>query len=641
MSPSPDKRCSPDLPRRVLFLNDVSFQYGAGVAQARQVEALLSLGIETGVLAWAPGNIELETVATRGIDADLWLGIRAVDHLQGGRQLSDAAVVAGLVAEVAHFRPDVVLVGNLHAARWPFALLPALAALGCRVVTFLHDAYLYTGRCAYPGSCRLYLTGCTAACPTADQYPALAPALIPAAWQTRRDLFGGPHGIDVVANSQWSRGMFLTALPTAHGVDTVELGADEQVFKPGDRTAARAHLGLPADKPVVLCAAVNFQEERKGCRYLREIIAALQDAVTFAAFGHNAQEIPGLIGLGYHLRADQLALIYQAADLFLGTATEEAFGQTVMEAQLCGLPAVAFHAGGVAEIIRHGVTGRLVRNADSAAAVAAIRTLLGSPALLAEYSAAARQHAVSRFSLAAHAGRWRHYLSGHRRTGLGPHPAVLAYPLHESEDLQSLDRHRPSWPGPADLLTEEHGGIVARTAALAGPTHAAEILKLYEMGYQAGDVILELGRLGGRAAVAALSGARAHPRRTLAPLYCGLASDPDRIDPTRAALAAEGLGEYCHLLTGSLQDFTAHWDIRPTMALVQDVPESDLPATLRTLGDFLAAGTPVLLGGYLSLAKPAEIAVRLAAQEWSDSGHAQFMGCFGCAALYVTVKSSS
>jgi hypothetical protein len=30
-----DKRRTPDLPKRVLFLNDVSFQYGAGIAQAR------------------------------------------------------------------------------------------------------------------------------------------------------------------------------------------------------------------------------------------------------------------------------------------------------------------------------------------------------------------------------------------------------------------------------------------------------------------------------------------------------------------------------------------------------------------------------------------------------------------------------
>ena len=155
MTPVPDKRRTCDLPARALFLNDVSVQYGAGIAQARQVECLLSLGIETGVLAWSPGGIRLEDVATRPIDPDLWLGIREVNHLEGGKTLSDDAVITGLLLEVARFHPAVVIVGNLHAACWPFRLLTALQDMGCRVLTFLHDAYLFTGRCAYPGTCRL------------------------------------------------------------------------------------------------------------------------------------------------------------------------------------------------------------------------------------------------------------------------------------------------------------------------------------------------------------------------------------------------------------------------------------------------------------------------------------------------------
>ena len=77
---------------------------------------------------------------------------------------------------------NATFVGNLHAANWPFSLLPALRGIGCRVITFLHDAYLYTGRCAYPGTCQLYLAGCNDTCPTADQYPKLAPERIAGAW---------------------------------------------------------------------------------------------------------------------------------------------------------------------------------------------------------------------------------------------------------------------------------------------------------------------------------------------------------------------------------------------------------------------------------------------------------------------------
>ncbi|MBX3750697.1 MAG: glycosyltransferase [Opitutaceae bacterium] len=639
MNSTPDKRREPGLPRRVLFLNDVSFQYGAGIAQARQVECLLSLGIETGVIAWAPGGIPLEAVATRAVDPTLWLGIRDVDHLEGGKDLADDAVIAGLLAEVARFDPEVVIVGNLHAARWPFALLPALARLGIRVITFLHDGYLYTGRCAYPGSCRLYLTGCDETCPTADQYPALAPALIRAAWQVRRQIFGGPNGIEVAANSRWSRRMFMTALPAAAHVETLELGADEAAFRPGDKAAARAHLGLPADKPIVLCAAVNFQEERKGCQYLRAIIAALRDEFTFAAFGHNAGEIPGLIGLGYHLEAHKLALIYQAADVFLGTATEEAFGQTIMEAQLSGLPTVAFHTGGVPEIVRHGITGLLVRNADADAAVAALRALQADPAFLAESAALARACAVQRFSLPAHAARWVRLLRGRTEAGLGHHPATIAYPLVLAEDSQAVARVRPSWPQPDVWLSAAHEAAATELAGEPGWL-PGDAFKLFEMGYQAGDVVLEVGVVTGRTAALVLRAALSHPTRTLRPEYHGLVDEPSALAQVRRTLAAADLADLCHLSSDQPAAFLAEWPIDPTMVILagQRSPE-DTAALLRLFSARLKPGTPLLLQGFLGTSKlPARSAVRLAAEEWVADGGAIFMGCFGGSALYTTQR---
>lgn len=633
----PDKRRTCDLPERVLFLNDVGFQYGAGVAQARQVETMLALGIEVGAIAWATGEIKLEDVATRPVDPDLWLGLREVNDLEGGKRLPDETVIAGLLMEVARFKPAVIIVGNLHAATWPFQLLPALAGIGCRVLAFLHDAYLYTGRCAYPGDCTRYLAGCDESCPTPTEYPALAPDRIAGQWRLRREIFNGPRGVEVVANSHWNRRMFRTAVPGCRGVETIHLAADEFVFQPGDKTVAREHFGLPTDKPVVLCAAVNFQEHRKGGRQLREIIATLRDEVTFAAFGHNAAEIPGLIGLGYHLGARQLAGIYQAADLFLGTATEEAFGQTIMEAQLCGLPVVTFHSGGVDEIVRNEITGKLVRNGDSSEAVAAIRTFLANDLVRSNASSWARQYAVSRFAMWAHEQRWHRFLIGLVETGTGLNPPTLTYPRDEIADIDS-DRHRPSWLGADHFISEEHAGIFARTAALPGWQTPGDTFKLYEMGYHAGDVILEIGPFGGRSATVSLRGALANKARTLRPQFYGVEIDANSIARTCGTLANEYLSDYCHLFHGVLQDFVRRWDIIPTMVFLDgDHSYVGVAADLRTLSNYLRVGTPVLVHDFLNPGNDTgELGVRRAAQEWADAGHGRFMGCFGCCALYVT-----
>ena len=643
MKPLPDKRRTLDLPRRILFLNDVGFQYGAGVAQARQVETMLALGIEVGVLAWATGDIQLADVATRPIDPDLWLGQREINDLEGGKKMPDETVIAGLLMEVARFSPQLVFIGNLHAANWPLSLMTALRGIGCRVITFVHDAYLYTGRCAYPGPCQLYLTGCNETCPTADQYPKLAPARIAGAWQIRRDIFGGPHGIEVVANGHWSRRMFLTALPACPHVEPIHLGADEFVYQPGDKLAARQNLGLPADKPVVICAAVNFQEPRKGCHQLAEIIAALREEFTFAALGHNAEEIPGLIGLGYHHSAAKLAEIYQAGDLFLGTATEEAFGQTIMEAQLCGLPVVAFQVGGVDEIVRNEITGKLVRNGDVPEAIAAIRTSLTDQRYRAVAGPWARQYAVARFAQWAHETRWHHFLIGLVKTGTGFNPPTLAYPPTERKDNLDSDTYRPSWPGAESFLSEEHAQIFAKTSHLPGWQTPGDSFKLYEMAYHAGDVILEIGTFGGRSATVELRGALANQARTQRPQFYGIDILDDSITRTRQILAGEMLGSYCHLFHGNLQDFVQRWRITPTMVFLDgDHTYAGVVADLKTLTAYLQPGTPILVHDFLNPDNDTgKLGVRQAAQEWAAAGHGKFMGCFGCCALYLTVNAGS
>jgi hypothetical protein len=183
------------------------------------------------------------------------------------------------------------------------------------------------------------------------------------------------------------------------------------------------------------------------------------------AFGHNAQEIPGLIGLGYHLAGGQTRGAYQAADIFLSTATEEAFGQTVMEAQLCGLPVVAFNAGGVSEIVRNEITGKLVRNGDASEAIAAIRAMLSDSRFMNVAAPWARQYALSRFSMWWQEQRWHEYFTGRRRVGTGPNPPTLTYPLAEAQDSVETARHRPSWAGTDHFINAEHAQIFEKTSS--------------------------------------------------------------------------------------------------------------------------------------------------------------------------------
>jgi glycosyltransferase involved in cell wall biosynthesis len=88
---------------------------------------------------------------------------------------------------------------------------------------------------------------------------------------------------------------------------------------------------------------------------------------------------------------EALGGIYAACDLFVWPAINEAFGMALLEAQSCGLPAVAGAWGGVAAILVDGKTGWLSKPGDAGAFSADIDFALD--ANLWAFSQAARENA--------------------------------------------------------------------------------------------------------------------------------------------------------------------------------------------------------------------------------------------------------
>ena len=69
------------------------------------------------------------------------------------------------------------------------------------------------------------------------------------------------------------------------------------------------------------------------------------------------------------------------ADLFLLPSEQESFGLAALEAMACGVPVVASNAGGLPEVIEHGVSGLLHPVGDVDAMAASGVALLSDPAL--------------------------------------------------------------------------------------------------------------------------------------------------------------------------------------------------------------------------------------------------------------------
>ena len=110
--------------------------------------------------------------------------------------------------------------------------------------------------------------------------------------------------------------------------------------------------------------------------------------------------VNNLSGRGCHfcgeLHDDDLSKLYASGDIFVFPSSTDTFGNSVLEAQASGLPAIVSDSGGPQEIIREGETGLVFRSHDHSSLAGTILDLAGDRHRLSEMGVRARELAVSR-----------------------------------------------------------------------------------------------------------------------------------------------------------------------------------------------------------------------------------------------------
>jgi glycosyltransferase involved in cell wall biosynthesis/SAM-dependent methyltransferase len=384
MPPSPPPLKGRKAKLKIVFFNDLGFRYGAGIAHHRIARAAQLAGHEV-----IPVSV-------------------GIDNLTDTEKALPFA--AQIVPYLKSLEPDMVLVGNIHAAGLGAKFLKELAE-ALPTVFLLHDGWLLTGRCAYRGACTKNLTGCDQTCPTSGEYPPLPPADIAAAWESKMSLLQNTSKLVLAANSRWNEQQVrtvATALQAAPDAPvnrplTVRLGVPLKIFYPRDRTASRNALNLPSDKFILLFSCNNLSDKRKGMDHLIKALSLLDlpDLIP-VCIGYNDGKtklvLPNLISVGLIDDPEQQALLYSAADLFVAPSLEEAFGQVFIEAAACGTPSVAYPVGGVPEALVDGVGGRLAKAVHPDSLAEAIKELYVNHRLRRNLGFWGRHHVENEFS---------------------------------------------------------------------------------------------------------------------------------------------------------------------------------------------------------------------------------------------------
>lgn len=222
------------------------------------------------------------------------------------------------------------------------------------------------------------------------------------AWRARLCRWAKASDRLVVAPGNRERAMELLGLSSRHFV-VLPNGFDPTVFRPMqvDRTAVWGHtfgadqLAAIAAGPVILF--VGRFTEIKRIPLLLEAFAAARGSMdppaTLILVGGHPGEWEGehpadaIARLGLTDAAflagwrdqSELPELLAAADLLVLPSARESFGQVIVEAMACGVPAIAAASLGPANIIHDGETGWLFAVDDRAALTAALADAVNHP----------------------------------------------------------------------------------------------------------------------------------------------------------------------------------------------------------------------------------------------------------------------
>jgi glycosyltransferase involved in cell wall biosynthesis len=169
------------------------------------------------------------------------------------------------------------------------------------------------------------------------------------------------------------------------------------------RADIRRRFDIADDVPVLLSVAMMRSGDKLASfRALASALTEIADKpwrLLIAGDGPAAPEVrqafvshrDRIVWLG-QLTAPELAGVYQASDIYVWPAINEAFGLAFLEAQAFGLPVVSVRTRGVPDVVADGESGLLANSSNAPTFASAISRLLDNELLRRQLGDQARRY---------------------------------------------------------------------------------------------------------------------------------------------------------------------------------------------------------------------------------------------------------
>jgi len=260
---------------------------------------------------------------------------------------------------------DVVQIYGLSGGYFSFSALPILSSRK-PLIWWLTDPWQFTGNCCYPGSCKQWMTGCTAcvSCSTDSERKA-----IERNWKLKKVVYNRTQAL-VVAPSKWLYNLAKQSPIMKHfRIEYVPNGVETEVFRPLDRQVMRRLWNVPEDVRCIMISTSTFSDPRKGSQQIGPILEKVKGLsggmnihVLFVGRRHApleqllSQYFP-FTPTGFIEEARLMATLYNAADLLLHPSLDENLSNMTCDCMSSGTPVFCFDVGGMRDIIADGRNG--------------------------------------------------------------------------------------------------------------------------------------------------------------------------------------------------------------------------------------------------------------------------------------------
>ena len=266
------------------------------------------------------------------------------------------------------FKPDVIIahwINNFFTCEDLHKLSDYTKA---PIIWYLMDMAPMTGGCHYAFNCKGYKSEC-GRCPALDsnkKYDLSYKIL-----KNKHEFIQKTNITAVVGSSYTFQQAKQSKIFSGKVIEQILLGLDEKIYKPDVRKIARQKLNIPDEKKIILFGSQSINEKRKGYKYFVEALNILKgllgdrpellhDIVIIIAGAKSAGNLKlpfPVYYLGILKEDEDLALAYQASDVYVSSSVEDSGPMMLNESIMCGTPVVSFNIGVALDLVYTGKTG--------------------------------------------------------------------------------------------------------------------------------------------------------------------------------------------------------------------------------------------------------------------------------------------